>query len=112
VTGNVDISTCGANFDTILRVFDTCASATHIVCNDDACTGGPSVGNTLASRVQFRCQAGEDYLIRISGFDGESGSGNLTFSVVPDCAADFNHSGGPQTVQDIFDFLAAYFGGC
>jgi len=31
VTGNVDISTCGANFDTILRVFDTCASATHIV---------------------------------------------------------------------------------
>jgi len=112
VTGNVDISTCGANFDTVLRVFDTCASATHIVCNDDACTGGPSVGNTLASRVQFRCHAGEDYLIRISGFSGQAGSGNLTFSVVPDCRADFNNSGGPQNVADIFSFLSAWFAGC
>jgi len=112
VTGNVDVSTCGATFDTILRVFDTCASVTHLFCNDDACTGGVIPSNNLASRVQFRCQAGEDYFIRISGFNGASGSGNLTFSVVPDCAADFNHSGGPQSVQDIFDFLTAYFGGC
>ena len=27
------------------------------------------------------------------------------------CPADFNHSGPPPTVQDIFDFLAAYFAG-
>ncbi len=108
VTGNVDISTCGASFDTILRVFDTCTSTPHLFCNDDSCTGG---AGALASRVQFRCVAGEDYLIRISGFGGATGSGNLTFSVVPDCRADFNHNGGKE-VQDIFDFLAAWFGAC
>jgi hypothetical protein len=27
------------------------------------------------------------------------------------CPADFNHAGG-LTVQDIFDFLAAWFAGC
>jgi hypothetical protein len=29
----------------------------------------------------------------------------------PCCKGDFNQSGSPPTVQDIFDFLAAYFGG-
>lgn len=28
------------------------------------------------------------------------------------CRADFNQSGGPPTVQDIFDFLSAWFAGC
>jgi hypothetical protein len=27
------------------------------------------------------------------------------------CPADYNHSGGSPTVQDIYDFLAGYFGG-
>ncbi|MCC6323066.1 MAG: hypothetical protein IT438_16710 [Phycisphaerales bacterium] len=30
----------------------------------------------------------------------------------PACPGDFNRSGGSPTVQDIFDFLAAYFAGC
>ena len=70
---------------------------TWYVCNDDFCVGG-SLGSNLASRSQFWAQADEDYLVRVS--------------VVPDCRADFNNSGGPQSVQDIFDFLAAWFGGC
>jgi hypothetical protein len=32
-------------------------------------------------------------------------------TTVPCCRADFNKSGGSPTVQDIFDFLAAYFAG-
>ncbi len=115
VYGDVTINTCGATFDTILRVFANCGpagngvGAMQIACNDDFCTGG---GFNLGSQVQFRAEAGEDYLVRVSGYNGATGSGNLSFSVVPDCAADVNHSGGTPTVQDIFDFLAAYFAGC
>jgi hypothetical protein len=112
--GQVTATTCGCNFDSILRVFTSCQIAptgAQIACNDDFCAGG-SAGQNRGSRVQFRTIAGEDYFLRISGYDAASGSGTLTFSIVPDCHADFNHSGGPGTVQDIFDFLAAYFGGC
>lgn len=115
VYGNVTVNTCGATFDTVLRVFADCGllgsgvGATQITCSDDFCTGG---GGNLASQVQFRVEAGEDYLIRVSGYNSQTGTGNLTFSVVPDCAADFNHTGGSQTVQDLFDFLTAWFDGC
>lgn len=118
VYGNATVTTCGATFDTVLRVFANCGpagngvGAVQIACNDDFCTGGPAPGNALASLVQFRIEAGEDYLVRVSGYSGATGSGNLTFSVVPDCRADFNHSGGFQEVSDIFDFLNAWFGGC
>lgn len=110
VYGTATISTCGATFDTILRVFGNCGpdgtglGAQEIVCNDDFCNN--------SSQVQFRVEAGEDYFVRVSGFNLAVGSGNLAFSVVPDCRADFNRSGGPQNVPDIFDFLAAWFGGC
>ncbi len=110
-TGLATITTCGADFDTILRVFGSCiiaGSGQHLACNDDYCTGG---GFMRASRVQLRVNAGEDYLIRISGYSGASGSGTLTFSIVPDCAGDFNHNGA-RSVQDLFDFLAAWFGAC
>jgi hypothetical protein len=113
VHGTVVVNTCGCTFDSILRVFASCAAATlgaNIACNDDFCTGG-GVGFNRASQVSFRVVAGEDYLIRISGYNGASGSGSLNFSFVADCTADFNHSGGKE-VQDIFDFLAAWFGGC
>lgn len=43
--------------------------------------------------------------------NGGAGSGNLAFSVIPDCRGDFNHNGGKE-VQDIFDFLSASFGAC
>ncbi len=113
VHGMVTFSTCGCTFDSILRVFPSCpvggSGAGQIACNDDFCNN--SAGINRASQVSFRAVAGEDYLIRISGYNGVSGSGNLTFSIVPDCRADFNHNGGRE-VQDIFDFLASWFGGC
>ena len=110
--GSVVCNTCGCTFDSILRVFASCAAAplgAQIACNDDFCLN--TSGLNRASQVTFRVIAGEDYLIRISGFNGASGSGNLNFSFAPDCTADFNHSGGKE-VQDIFDFLAAWFGAC
>ena len=110
--GTVVFNTCGCTFDSILRVFASCAASTlgaNIACNDDFCLA--STGLNRASQVSFRVVAGEDYLVRISGYNGESGSGNLNFSFSPDCAADFNHNGGKE-VQDIFDFLASWFGAC
>jgi hypothetical protein len=112
-TGSVTAGTCGSDFDTILRVFATCPNAFgdgSVACNDDFCTGGGS-GFSRASQVTFRVVAGEDYYIRISGYNGASGSGNLSFSVVPDCRADYNRSGSLE-VQDIFDFLNGWFAGC
>jgi hypothetical protein len=41
-----------------------------------------------------------------------SNTSEYTVSIDLGCQADINRSGGPPTVQDIFDFLAAYFGGC
>ncbi|MBY0263070.1 MAG: hypothetical protein K2Q20_12050, partial [Phycisphaerales bacterium] len=103
--------------DTVLRVFASCGpggdgvGAAEITCNDDFCAGGPGSGSNLASLVRFRAEAGEDYLVRVSGFDDAVGRGNLSFSVVADCAADFNRSGA-RDVSDIFAFLSAWFGGC
>jgi hypothetical protein len=107
-TGSVTMSTCGCTFDSILRVFGSCGGS-QIACNDDCCT--TSAGANHASQVQFRIVAGEDYLVRISGFDGASGNGVLNITAASDCASDFNHSG-QANVQDIFDFLAAWFAGC
>ncbi len=109
--GLATITTCGCDFDSILRVFGSCliaGSGQHLACNDDDCTGG---GGMQASRVQLRVDAGFDYLIRISGYGGASGSGNLTITLLPDCPGDANHSGGLE-VQDIFDFLNFWFAGC
>ena len=105
------MSTCGCNYDSILRVFSLCGGM-QLACNDDACSGA---GANRGSRVTLRTVAGDDYLIRISGYVGgsaaPSGWGVLSITATADCTADFNHSGGTN-VQDIFDFLTTWFAGC
>ncbi len=145
-TGTVTMSTCGADFNTILSVYTGgCAGLTSVACNDNAalCATTPN-----ASSVQFQAVAGNRYLVRVGGVGGQTGSGTLSIScdvplgaccsgsaclqTTPEactasgyvfkglgeictpstcCAADFNASGA-VTVQDIFDYLAAYFAGC
>lgn len=46
-----------------------------------------------------------------AGFWPYADLGCYEYTPSQDCPADFNHSGG-VTTQDVFDFLAAYFGGC
>ena len=83
-TGEVTVSTCSdATFDTSLAAFDGCGG-TELACNDD--TAGCS-GNT--SEITFDVISGTQYLIRIAGFSGATGTGNLTISCSPvndDCA--------------------------
>ena len=65
-------SLCGSNFDTTLTVFDA-AGSTELACHDDACGS-----KNLQSELTVALNAGEDYLIRISGYDGGVGDYILT----------------------------------
>ncbi|MBK9388145.1 MAG: hypothetical protein IPN34_25280 [Planctomycetes bacterium] len=73
--GTLTVSTCGnRSFDTTLQIFDgSCASLTSLACNDDSCSTG--------SLVQISASQGTNYLIRVGGFGGQSG----TFDILVDC---------------------------
>ena len=70
-TGEVEINTCGSLFDTVLALFDACGGS-ELACNDDSCD--------LQSQITASVTLGTTYLIRISGFNGETGEGVLTIS--------------------------------
>lgn len=77
-TGEVSLSTCDdADYDTSIGVFDACGG-TEIACNDDGtgCTG-------FTSSLTFNALANETFLIRMSGYNGATGTGNLTVSCSP-----------------------------
>ncbi len=73
-TDDVIVSVCGADFDTKAAVYDgaECPSSLSIACSDDDC--GPGLG----SRLSFPAQAGNSYLIRVGGFEGDTGTATLT----------------------------------
>jgi hypothetical protein len=101
--------------DSVLSVYDGCYPFPHgfgeLACDDDAYLGF----NELASQVTIPVKAGGTYGIRLAtygSFPGTaSGLEGLSITTRADCAADFNKSGTLQ-VQDIFDFLNAWFAGC
>ena len=74
--------------------------------------GGLALGAVGAEAGAFDMSGNGQYLIANSFNGAFVGGGNncfkIAFSSVPGCAADFNNSGA-VTVQDIFDFLAAWF---
>ncbi len=68
-------SLCGSSYDTKMAVYDdcNCPAAGPIACSDDDCGQmGP------ASRVVFSAAAGESYMIRIGGYEGDQGEGLIT----------------------------------
>lgn len=114
-TGTVTISTCGTFFDTKLAVYDGAACpttpSTAMAGNDDSTACGVTLRESLTT---FASIAGDQYLIRVGGFAGAMGDAVLNIAceaAPPTCPADFNQSG-IVSVQDIFDFLEAYFAGC
>lgn len=76
-TGDVTVSLCGSGYDTKLGVYEgcICPSSAPIACNDDACSGA------LQSEVMFAGVAGQDYMIRVGGYQGATGTGTLEISV-------------------------------
>lgn len=71
--GFLTVSTCGlANFDTVIEVYSgTCGNMTRIGCNDDACANQTSVTVQTGAGV---------YLIRVGGYNGASGTFQLSVS--------------------------------
>jgi hypothetical protein len=97
----VRLATSGS-LDTVLTVFGECGAG-EIACDDD---GGPGV----LSELTFAATAGEDYFIRVAGFNGVSGSFVLNITRLDTCfvggqcfvAGDGNPDGGdPDAVCQV-----------
>ncbi|MDX2132700.1 MAG: hypothetical protein SFY69_11685 [Planctomycetota bacterium] len=76
-SGNAIIDTFGSDFDTVLSVHPSCPGLllpTTIVCNDDASFPAP---NNRASLVTFNFTAGETYYVRVTGYNGASGTATI-----------------------------------
>jgi hypothetical protein len=74
-TGTATASTCNAaSFDTTLAVFDAC-DGTELACNDDGagCSG-------FTSELTWDVTSGTTYYVRVSGWNGASGTYDLTLS--------------------------------
>jgi hypothetical protein len=93
-TGTLTVSTCEADYDSKLAAYSACpvGDGEAIACADDECG--------LRSRMSFPVVEGENYLIRVGGFGGWTGSGTLTIGFASACPADFNGDG----FLDFFDY--------
>ncbi|MGB0331755.1 MAG: hypothetical protein ACPGPE_08055, partial [Planctomycetota bacterium] len=78
VSGTVQMDTCAAaDYDTTMAVYpdESCATAAPLVCNDDQCA--------LRSRVAFTAAAGQEYLVRVGGWnDVARGTATLTIGSI------------------------------
>jgi hypothetical protein len=96
-SGPVEVRTCGAQFDTTLAIYATCGGAA-IACNDNGCG--------LASRLQFNATSGQNYLIRVAGNNGATGTFNLVIDNNPAVHTDqpitlnYNWNGMVHTGED------------
>ena len=76
-TGDVTVSLLGSSYDTMLAVYEDCecypTRTDLIICNDD-------FGDTYQSQVTFAATAGQQYLIEVGGYGGQTGSGVITIS--------------------------------
>jgi hypothetical protein len=93
-TGTATVSTCGANFDTRVAVYQgfTCPTAASVpVGCDDNTTGCAGSG----SQVTWQANAGSVYYIRVGSPIAASGTGQLVYSCVevPLCPADLDGDG-------------------
>jgi hypothetical protein len=98
-SGTAVITTCAkaTNFDSVLSVHTACPGsiANEIACNDDSC-GFDIVPSTLS----FPVGAGNDYFIRVAGYNSEVGEFELTLTPPPD------EPGDPPANDDCADAIA------
>ena len=71
-SGTYALDTFGSDFDTVLEVRSSCASA--IVCNDQAGGVGPQ------SALEFEATAGATYLMVVDGWNGDAGAYTLNIN--------------------------------
>ncbi len=81
-SGSATFSLCsGTSYDSVLSVHSGCpgTAGNDLGCDDDFCAAGG------ASQVTISVTAGNDYYIRVTGWQGSAGPFNLTVTG-PDCA--------------------------
>ena len=92
--GTLAVETCGSGYDTALSLHDGCPglSSNELDCNDDYCYPH--------SRVSTSVIAGQEYWIRVSGWDGSTGSFQMAVTG-PDCdaAVECNNNGIPDECE-------------
>ena len=96
----------------------SCSVGTQANCTGTWTDGGSCTPNPCAQPTGACC-CGSSCIITVSANCGGAGrvfvgtgSSCAPFSnTAPCCRGDYNHTGTPATVQDLFDFLAGYFNG-
>jgi hypothetical protein len=70
-TGTTTFSLCNSDYDSNIHAWSACGG-TLLACNEDFCGT-----NGFSAQLDLAVEAGEEYILQISGFDNQSGSGNL-----------------------------------
>lgn len=72
-SGTLRIDSCGSSYDTVLSLHSACVgtSSNQLTCNDD-CGGTPC--GAVSSCLTRAVTAGTTYYLRVSGYNGASGS--------------------------------------
>lgn len=100
---DVTVSLCGSTFNTVLAVYDaSCpvASGSALACDDDACS--------LQSETTFAATSGTDYLIRIAGYNGDTGTGSMAVSAELGVARGDINGDNVVDLADLAELLANY----
>jgi len=99
-TGSAEIQTCGATFmDTQLSIYDACGG-TELACNDDFCF--------LQSRLLVPTVQGVPMLIRLAGWDGQIGTGQLIITQAPPPPANDNCATADAVSEGVFSWDNTY----
>jgi hypothetical protein len=79
-SGPMHFDLCGSGYDTVLSLHSGCpgTTANQLICNDDSISGGngacgSSYPSDLSSGFDYNVVGGNTYLIRVSGYSGNSG---------------------------------------
>jgi hypothetical protein len=92
-SGTTTVTTCGSDFDTVLIAYSgggcTDIASREIACNDDDAGACPGQSGLL-SRISFPATGGQEYLIRVAGYNNATGAGllNITHSAACGVAND------------------------
>ncbi len=78
--GDIRFNTVGSSIDTVLTVYDACGGP-ELACDDD---GAPGADATITIPVT----AGQDYFVRVAGFNGAQGAIVLNITRLDACLID------------------------
>ena len=103
-TAAYSLDLCGSAFDTVLAIFSACpvSSAVQLACNDDStanipCSGTSSTQSRIPSVV---LTAGHTYIIRIAGWNDNSGNYTLNVNYTDPLAPGTCCNGATCTLTD------------